>query len=52
MKLADFNALCVREWDKPQRGDVASLCLTEAGHVELSRDMIMTGVLIGDQFAS
>ena len=49
MKLADFNALCVREWEKPQRGDVASLCLTEVGHEELSRDMIMTGVDFGHE---
>ena len=41
MKLAEFNALCDREWAKPKRGDVVSLVLTEAGHEELSRDLLL-----------
>ena len=45
MKLAEFNALCDREWAKPQRGDVESLHLTEAGRRELVTDMLMDGAL-------
>ena len=41
MKLAEFNALCDREWAKPKRGDVVSLILTEASLQELSQDVIM-----------
>lgn len=46
MKLAEFNALCDREWaktDRGGRGDVVSLLLTEASHEELSRDKLMHG---------
>ena len=41
MKLAEFNALCEREWNKPRRGDVESLRLTGPGAAELSRDVLM-----------
>ncbi len=43
MKLAEFNALCEREWSKPRRGDIESLCLTEAGREELVRDVLIDG---------
>jgi hypothetical protein len=49
VKLEQFYALCVREWGKAKRGDVVSLSLTEAGHEELSRDVIMTGVHWGHE---
>ena len=49
MKLAEFNALCDREWAKPKRGDVVSLCLTEASHEELHSDVILTGVHFGHE---
>jgi hypothetical protein len=42
MKLAEFNALCDREWtkqDRGGRGDVISLRLTEPGWEELSREV-------------
>lgn len=41
MKLAEFNALCEREWNKPRRGDIESLRLTGPGAAELSRDVLM-----------
>ena len=41
MKLDQFNALCVREWEKPKRGDIESVCLTGAGAAELCRDVLM-----------
>ena len=44
MKLAQFNALCDREWakqDRGGRGDVVQLTLTEASADELSRDMLL-----------
>lgn len=44
MKLAEFNALCDREWAKPKRGDVESLRLTEAGRRELVNDVLVNGV--------
>lgn len=43
MKLADFNALCAREWNKPRRGDVVSLRLTEASRQELHQDALVNG---------
>lgn len=43
MKLAEFNALCEREWNKPRRGDIESLSLTGPGAAELCRDVIMDG---------
>lgn len=44
MKLAEFNALCDREWakrDRGGRGDVVSLCLTGPSAAELSADLLM-----------
>jgi len=44
MKLAEFNALCDREWAKTARGgrgDVVSLCLSGPGAAELSTDIIV-----------
>lgn len=44
MKLAEFNALCDREWakqDRGGRGDVVLLTLTEASAEELSRDLLL-----------
>lgn len=44
MKLAEFNALCDREWakqDRGGRGGVVSVTLTEASAEELKRDMLM-----------
>ena len=43
MKLSEFRALCEREWNKPRRGDIESLCLTEDSHRELDRDVIIEG---------
>ena len=43
MKLAEFNALCDREWAKPKRGDVVSLLLTGPSAAELCVDLL-TGV--------
>ena len=43
MKLAEFHALCDREWAKPKRGDIESLCLTETGARELVNDVLMGG---------
>jgi hypothetical protein len=43
VKLAEFNALCEREWEKRDRGgrgDVVRLTLTEAGYEELSADIL------------
>lgn len=43
MKLAEFNALCDREWSKTDRGgrgDVVLLTLTGPGAAELTRDVI------------
>jgi hypothetical protein len=45
MKLAEFHALCGREWEKKDRGgrgDVVSICLTEAGREELVRDVLVS----------
>jgi hypothetical protein len=45
VKLAEFNALCDREWskrDRGGRGDVVSLTLTEAGAEELKRDVLIS----------
>ena len=44
MKLAEFGALCDREWaktDRGGRGDVVSLCLTGPSAAELSTDMLI-----------
>jgi hypothetical protein len=44
VKLAEFNALCDREWAKKDRGghgDVVLLTLTEASAEELGRDLLM-----------
>jgi hypothetical protein len=46
VKLAEFNALCDREWEKQDRGgrgDVVSLTLTETSAEELRRGMLMAG---------
>lgn len=40
MKLAQFRELCDREWDKPRRGDVVSLLLTEASRQELTTEVL------------
>ena len=40
MKLAEFNALCDREWAKPKRGDVVSLLLTGPSAAELCVDLL------------
>jgi len=45
MKLAQFNALCEREWEKQARGgrgDVVALTLTEASADELKLDMLLS----------
>jgi hypothetical protein len=47
VKLSQFYDLCAREWAKPRRGDVVSLCLTEASREELARDVIASGALTG-----
>ena len=50
MKLSQFRALCVREWEQEDsRGDVTVLHLTDDSHAELSRDAIMDGDLPGLQ---
>ena len=44
MKLAEFNALCDREWknqNRGGRGDVVLITLTEASRDELADDMIV-----------
>lgn len=44
MNLAEFNALCDREWSKQDRGgrgDVVSLTLTGPSAAELGRDVIL-----------
>ena len=38
MKLAEFNALCDREW-REARGDVIGLCLTDESLAELRADL-------------
>jgi hypothetical protein len=43
VKLAEFNALCDREWAKPKRGDVVSLLLTGPSAAELCAD-VLSGV--------
>jgi hypothetical protein len=43
VRLAEFYALCDREWSKPLRGDIESLRLTEAGRRELVNDVIVNG---------
>ena len=43
VRLAEFYALCDREWAKPKRGDVVSLRLTEAGRRELVNDVLVNG---------
>ena len=43
MKLAEFNALCDREWskrDRGGRGDVVLLTLTGPGAAELTADVL------------
>lgn len=40
MKLAEFNDLCQREWDKPRRGDVVSVSLTGPSAAELASDVL------------
>lgn len=40
MKLAEFNALCEREWGEA-RGDVIGLSLTDESAEELHRDVII-----------
>ena len=50
MKLAEFNALCDREWEKKDRGgrgDVVLLYLTEASRDELAADVIMNPQQVG-----
>ena len=38
MKLSQFRALCVREWEQENsRGDVTALHLTDASFAELER---------------
>ena len=39
MKLAEFDDLCQREWDRSRRGDVVSVSLTEASYEELGADI-------------
>ena len=39
MKLADFDALCEREWGEA-RGDVIGLCLTDDSRQELANDAL------------
>jgi len=49
VKLAEFNALCDREWAKQDRGghgDVVSLCLTGPSAAELSTDILTRGVYL------
>ena len=44
MKLSQFRALCVREWEQENsRGDVTALHLTDASFAELEREAIMDG---------
>ena len=43
MKLAEFNALCDREWRQEFRGDVTGLRLTDDSYRELDRDVIIDG---------
>jgi hypothetical protein len=40
VKLAEFNALCEREWEK-QKGDVQSLYLTQESAEELGTDVLL-----------
>jgi hypothetical protein len=47
MKLSQFYDLCDREWAKPRRGDVVSLCLTEASREKLAIDVIANGAPMG-----
>jgi hypothetical protein len=47
VKLSQFYDLCDREWAKPRRGDVVSLCLTEASREELAIDAIACGAPAG-----
>jgi hypothetical protein len=42
VKLAEFDALCVREWDEA-RGDVTGLNLTDDSRQELVSDLLATG---------
>ena len=43
MKLAEFNALCDREWHQEFKGDVVALSLTDDSYRELDRDVIIDG---------
>jgi hypothetical protein len=43
VKLADFNALCDREWRKPRRGDVVSIRLAPESAAELAGDVAIAG---------
>jgi hypothetical protein len=47
MKLAEFYALCDREWAKPKRGDVVSLLLTGPSAAELALDSLMNSTRDG-----
>jgi len=39
VKLAEFNALCEREWNEA-RGDVTGLRLTDESYAELAREVL------------
>ena len=47
VKLAEFNALCDREWGEA-RGDVQALRLTNGSLLEFSTDVLLAGAEVAD----